>query len=266
MSNIEKTEIVGPNDCGRIARWGAVIFVLLCGLVAYGNSFSGPFIFDDVDAIQNNRQLHRLWPHFEAVTTSTTLAGRPTAAFTFAVDYRLAGLKVGVYHATNLGIHLGCAADFGIVRRTLARWGMFAGQREWVAAFAAALWAVHPLNTEAVTYLVQRTESLAAFFYLGVIYCLVRRAEGGRRLWEGLGVLACVLGMGCKEMMVTAPVMALLFDRTFWAGSFKGAMKARGGMYAGLALSWVVLGLLLAMHGRGKSVEFGGRFRPGVMR
>ena len=142
-----------------------------------------------------------------------------------------------------------------------------------IAFFASLLWAVHPLQTEAVTYVVQRAESLMGLFYLLTLYCFVRfagretaadppraasvRQGAGRGIWAVLAVLACLLGMATKEVMVSAPLVVLLYDRTFVAGSIRGAWRKRRGLYLGLAATWFVLAVLVAgTHGRGGSAGF----------
>ncbi len=85
----------------------------------------------------------------------------------------------------------------------------------------------HPLQTVSVTYLSQRAEALMGLFYLLTLYCFLRGAErtvaAAAVAWFGLSVLACLAGVGTKEVIVTAPVLALLYDRTFLAGSFAAA-------------------------------------------
>jgi tetratricopeptide (TPR) repeat protein len=155
------------------------------------------------------------------------------------------------YHAFNLAIHiLAGLALFGVVRRTLMlpilseRFGRDA----FPLAFAAALlWVLHPLNTEAVTYIVQRVESLMGMFYLLTIYCFIRSVESPTPLrWQICTVAACLLGMATKEVMATAPLLVLLFDRTFVAGNFRDAWRRRGRLYLCLAATWVPLWLLVA--------------------
>jgi len=89
-------------------------------------------------------------------------------------------------------------------------------------AFAAALWwMLHPLQTESVLCVVQRTESLMGLFYLLTLYAAIRAMEGMRPLpWQILAFVACLAGMASKEVMVTAPLIVLLYDRTFVAGTF----------------------------------------------
>jgi tetratricopeptide (TPR) repeat protein len=120
----------------------------------------------------------------------------------------------------------------------------------------ALLWIVHPLQTESVTYVVQRAESLMGLFYLLTLYCVIRGVTEGGWLW--LSVLCCLFGMATKEVMVTAPVMVLLYDRTFVSGSFREAWRLRRRLYLGLAATWLLLGwLMVGTAGRGGTAGFG---------
>ena len=127
-----------------------------------------------------------------------------------------------------------------------------------VALSAALLWVVHPLTTEAVTYIAQRAESLAALAYLLTLYGFARSAgaPGGGRRWTALSVAACWLGVGVKEIVVSAPVAVLLYDRLFVAGSWAGAWRARRGYYLALAASWIPLAFLVAGTGWDRSGTF----------
>jgi tetratricopeptide (TPR) repeat protein len=255
------TEDESSITAGDASRWMAPMLVLFCGLVAYCNSLHGPFVFDDLDSIVENKQIQHVIPAWHSATKNS-LAGRPVGLASFSLEYAIWQLDVEPYHAVNLLIHLGCGLlIFEIVRRTLTRRELcgdrFAGSATWLAAATAGIWVVHPLNTEAVTFIVQRVESLASLFYLGVIYCLIRRLDGGSWRWELAAVVSCALGMGTKEIVVTSPVMALLYDRTFAARSFAAALKKRGLLYAGLASTWILLGFMLMSNGRGDSAGFG---------
>jgi tetratricopeptide (TPR) repeat protein len=156
----------------------------------------------------------------------------------------------------NLAIHVGAALLlFGLVRRLVP--GAPGGR---VALVAALLWVLHPLQTEAVTYIVQRAESLMGFFYLLTLYAFVRGATAERPArWWLICVGACLLGMGTKEVMVSAPLLVLLLDRTRFAGSFAAAWRLRRGLYLALAATWIPLGLLVASLGgnRGGSIGIG---------
>jgi hypothetical protein len=242
-------------------------------LAAYANSLGGPFIFDDLRSIASNPTLHPLWPPGGVLhpPPGTTVSGRPLLNLSFAVDRALWGGEVPGYHAVNLLIHLLAGLIlFGLVRRTWMRTkpaegavGASARAGTCIGFATALLWTVHPLQTESVTYLAQRAESLMGLLYFATLYSLVRglSAAGRRRGtgWLALSVAACGAGMAVKEVMVTAPVLALLYDRTFAAGSFGAAVRRRALYYAALAACWLVLGGLMVQAGgnRNGSIGFG---------
>jgi tetratricopeptide (TPR) repeat protein len=243
-----------PRD--RKTTMLALVCLVLATALAYANTFGCPFIFDDRIDIVENPTIRSLWP---ITGVFTSLAGgklvlltRPVANLTFALNYAYGGLNPAGYHATNLAIHLGAAALlFGLARRTLALPGTPAvfGSRPTALALAISLvWALHPLQTESVTYLTQRYESLMGCSYLLGLYAARRSADpGGRpRAWTALAVAAAFLAMGCKEVAVSLPIAVLLYDRAFLAGSFREAWRRRRGLHAGLASSWLLLGVLRA--------------------
>jgi Tfp pilus assembly protein PilF len=128
-----------------------------------------------------------------------------------------------------------------------------------LALAIALLWTLHPLQTESVTYVVQRTESLMGLCYLLTLYAFVRGAESPRpNRWYALTIAACLAGMASKEVMVSAPLLVLLYDRTFVSGSLREAWRRRRGLYAGLAATWLVLAwLVIATGSRGGTAGFG---------
>jgi tetratricopeptide (TPR) repeat protein len=244
-------------------RWGpalAALGIVLAALAAYSNSLGGPFILDDLLAISGNpsiRHLRTAW----SPPQGSPVSGRPLLNFSLAVNYALGGSRVWGYHALNLLIHLSSALVLlGIVRRTLAkpalagRWGADA---LLLAFLVAALWTVHPLQTEAVTYISERAESLMGFFYVLTLYCFIRGMDSGTPgRWQAFSLLSCLLGVLTKEVIATAPLLVLLYDRTFCAGSFRGALRTRWRYYAGLASLWLVLAVLMAASGN-RGVGFG---------
>jgi tetratricopeptide (TPR) repeat protein len=134
------------------------------------------------------------------------------------------------------------------------------GASAWLLALAVAvLWTVHPLQTESVTYVVQRAESLMGLFYLLTLYCFIRGTESQRPgFWFACSIMACGLGMATKEVIVSAPLMVLLYDRTFIAGNFAEAWRRRWRWYAGLACTWLVAAWLVSGAGnRGGAAGFG---------
>ena len=249
------------------SRWmivAAGLSLTLVALVAYWNSFSCPFIFDGVSTTVKNPTIRSLWLAWSPPTSSGSTIGRPLVNYSFAVNYALGGLDVGGYHALSLAIHvLAGLALFGLVRRTLLLPSLadrFGPASLPLALAAALLWVVHPLATSAVTYVAQRSESMMALFYLLTLYCFVRSTQSGSPLiWNVSAVLACLAGMASKEVMVSAPLMVLLYDRTFIAGSFQEAWRRRRNFYRGLFATWLLLGYLVADAGdRGGGVASNG--------
>ena len=235
--------------------------IVLAGLVVYANSFQGVFVFDDLAAIQENPTIRSLWPLHRVlfpaphpILEGNTVQGRPLLNLTFALNYAAGGLKLWGYHAGNLAIHLLAAlALFGIVRRTLllpAHREKMENGAEWLALAVALLWAVHPLQTESVTYLAQRAESLVGLLYLLTVYLAIRGFNSARPWgWYAASAAVCALGMTAKELMATAPVLVLLYDWTFVAGSLRTGWRARRGFYAALFASWAVFAAVLVGTG-----------------
>ncbi len=259
---------------GRI--WAAGLLLALVALLTYAASLRGAWVYDDWSGIVQNPTIRHLGTAWHPpMDTGVPVAGRPLLNVSFALDYAISGLAPWSYHATNLLIHAAATLLlFGIVRRTVRpsrTEGAEAAVSRRIAtpvlvAFAIALiWAVHPLGTEAVAYTVQRAESLMGLFYLLTVYAFIRGAQaglaevggGGAHGWYALSVVACGCGMATKEVMVSAPLIVALYDRTFVAGTFTAAWRKRRAYYLSLAATWVVLATLVASAGtRGGTAGF----------
>jgi tetratricopeptide (TPR) repeat protein len=228
--------------------WLAPLGLLLAGLIAYANSFQSPFLFDDRPSILENLRLYRLWPPGPLFVGSS----RPLVELTLALNYAAGRFTPWGYHAVNLAIHLAATlAFYGVCRRTLLTEPLrqrFASAAQPLAVTIALLWMLHPLQTESVTYLTQRAEALMGCFALLTVYATCRAATASvhPRRWTILAVAACALGMLSKPVMVTVPLLVLAYDRTFLAGSVRGALRQRGTLYLGLAATWGLLGLVVA--------------------
>lgn len=234
---------------------GPILLAVAIALV-YGRATNAPFIFDDSESVQKNSSIIRLWPlvgdsqHPGPLNPIGDLpvSGRPLANLSLALNFYFGQLQPSGYHIVNLILHwLNAVLLAAILARTM-RLDYYAGAFNAVAqslALAVALiWAVHPLQTEAVEYVTQRTELLMGFFYLLTLYCSMRYwsaiTSTGQKLWLACAVLACLAGVACKEVMATAPVAILLFERTFIAGSFRSALRRSWPLYVGLILSWIL--------------------------
>ncbi|MQA30128.1 MAG: hypothetical protein GEU82_09855, partial [Luteitalea sp.] len=246
----------------------AAVIALAC-LISYSNGLAGPFIYDDELSIVENRHIRALGNVRDVLSAEqdSPTAGRPLVNLSFAINYATSGLDVRAYHTTNLIIHLLCAlAVFGVIRRTLELpqlEGRLAARPEHLACAAALLWAVHPLNSEVVEYVTQRTESMMALFYLTTLYASVRAfGHRGRAGWQAAAVAACALGMACKESMATAPAVVLLYDRVYVFGSFKDAFLKRWRFYLALSSTWLLLAALMSSNPRGESAGFTSGVHP----
>ena len=244
----------------QIAWW----LIALASIVAvtYANSLNGPFFLDDVVTVVDNPSVHD-WSHLRDVmigTDETPLTGRPLVALSFVVNYVTGGSDVRGYHLWNIAGHLLVALLlFGVVRGIL---GLPRLKGRWTSAAAptafcvALLWAVHPLNTEAVDYVTQRTEVMMGLFYLATLYASVRAVEETGWRWTSAAIICCAAGMACKESMVTAPLAVLLVDRLFVFESMRKAVEARWRLYVGLAATWAFLAVLHAPSPNIRSAGF----------
>jgi Flp pilus assembly protein TadD len=244
-------DAAGPPVPERIGpSWLAIALIFIAGAAAYANGFSSPFIFDDELAIERNPELHQ-WPDVRRILRSappeSPLAGRPLVSLTFALNSAVTGTGIRGFRVVNLAIHVACAVlMFGIVRRTVGLTRL-AGSATTIALAGSLLWVVHPLASETVNYLTQRTESTMAFFALATLYASVRaHSSPRRRWWLAAAGAACALGMACKETMVVVPVLVALYDRVFIFPSLRAAARARAGFYALLAGAWLVLAALMS--------------------
>jgi tetratricopeptide (TPR) repeat protein len=260
-----RSDAVGAQPSARSPAgpaW-ALLAIAVAVTLAYSTSFWHPFIFDDFGAIARNSTIRDLRsPRLVmAPPSESPVAGRPLVNLSFAINYAIGGLDVRGYHIGNLALHVLCAfLVFGLVRRTL-EWpaqSAAVGRRSWGVALAVALlWAVHPLVSEVVDYLTERTESMMALCYLATLYASLRALDATRRgRWQAAAVVACAFGMACKESMVTAPLMVALYDRIFVFDSMSKAWRNRWRLYAALAATWIILAILMASSPRTSSGGF----------
>ncbi len=257
----------GPGGHARVTsvrkRWAAWAILVIAVCAAYANSLHGPFIFDDDPSIAQNQSIRKLeLPSvLAAPPEAVTVAGRPVVNLSLAVNYALGGLAVEGYHVVNLALHvLTALVLFALARRTFETVaGPLGSAATGLALTVALLWACHPLQTESVTYIVQRAEVIVGLLYLLTLYCFLRGAASPNgRTWYAGAVAACALGMASKEVMVSAPLMAVLYDRTFVAGSFRQSLRRRWRLWLALAATWLLLPVLYHASGhRGGSAGFG---------
>jgi tetratricopeptide (TPR) repeat protein len=223
------------------------MILTLAASLAYSNCLNAPFIFDDISSIETSPAIRSLWPLSQVVANSN----RPILNLTLAVNYAVGGLDVRGYHLVNVVVHLLAGLTlFALVRQTLRLRGIasrFQESADLIAFSVSLIWLVHPLQTQAVTYIVQRGESLMGLFFLLVLYCTVRGALSPKpNGWYLSAVLCSWLGMGTKEVMIVAPLVMLVYDRTFLSDSWKTAFQQRWPVYLMGALAQVALLVLIS--------------------
>jgi tetratricopeptide (TPR) repeat protein len=210
----------------------ALALAALCavGGAAYANTFGVPFVLDDWNNILDNPFIRWTQIDLESVrfTVSNAPLARPVAYLTFALNHWFGGYEVAGYHAVNLAIHLVNAfLVYALAKLTLGRLPLLSAQASpppapaavpWLALAAALVFVAHPIQTQSVTYVVQRMNLLCAFFYLSALCAFVRArlsASRSRAAWFALALLSGALALGSKENAATLPLAAWLYDWFF---------------------------------------------------
>jgi len=222
-------------------KWLLPLLLVLICTVAYSNSFYGVFLLDDYSAIVNNMEVRHVLPFMVQWRCVTDLS--------FKLTYAVGQLNPAYYHAGNLLFHLLAGlALYGLVRRTLLQplfGNKYGRSAAWLAFFSSAIWLVHPLQTESVTYICQRYESMMGLFFFLSLYCFVIGSMSERkRLWYDLSIASCLIGMGTKEIMAAAPFVILAYDYIFLSRSEAGPVTRRWRVHLALFLT---IGALVAL-------------------
>ncbi|UFS71039.1 tetratricopeptide repeat protein [Geomonas sp. RF6] len=203
-----------------------IALILLVGVAAYCMTFDVPFVFDDESSIVHNDVIRNLWTFLSGEGYGYS-PRRFLGYLTIAVNYWAGGLQVAGYHVVNLVIHLACAILVYFLGKSTFRTPRMAdtslSERAGpVSLFAALLFVAHPVQTQAVTYVIQRLASLATFFYLLSLLLYVvaslreRKGAAGRApLYLG-SLLAAVLAMKTKEIAFTLPFAIVLYEILFF--------------------------------------------------
>jgi protein O-mannosyl-transferase len=242
------------QKCGGVAGggansgswWNTVAIAALAAiaLAAYSYSFNGVFLFDDVTNIVESPP-HLATPWWVYLETFYIAGMRNLVSLSLIANYAAAGFQTWGYHAFNLAVHLiSGLALFGFMRRTLLTPRLRAHLKDVstpVAFGVAALFLVHPLQTESVTYIIQRAQSMMGMFQFLAMYCVVRGFESPRKYaWHFAALLCCVFGLDVKPHLIAMPILILLYDRTFFSSSLRAALWRSKLLYAGLLWVWVI--------------------------
>lgn len=267
-----------PRRRLRILAFATATGLLVAVVVAvYLPSLGAPFIYDDTPAILENESIRRLHPLRGTAERpgplrppiGSPLAARPLVNASFAVNYHFGRFDPTGYRAVHLVAHTLAAVLLWRLLATVLRLPHFRGRysrvAEPVAWASAVLWAVHPVNSETVVYLTQRTELLVGLAAFTVWYASLRywAADGSRfrrGWWVVAAATASLAGMLSKEVMVPAVALIPAFDVLLRARSPRRAFAESWPLYASLAISAVPL---VWIYARGVQTP-GGGFDLGV--
>ncbi|MBI5593861.1 MAG: tetratricopeptide repeat protein [Deltaproteobacteria bacterium] len=211
------------------------MLILFVCILPYSNSFDSAWHLDDFPNIVINPSVHISDISFDSLTraaglfqthasSDTSLPFRPVAYFSFALNWYAGTDHVLGYHMVNVGIHILCAWMLYILVQSLFQTpnllGRFEGDKKNIALLSAVLWAIHPIQIQAVTYIVQRMTLLATLFYLSGLLCYIQARNHSERpqrlgLFSGC-FLSLVLAMGSKENAVIFPLSLALIEIVFF--------------------------------------------------
>ena len=220
----------------------AAFFVVLLTIWAYKPALDAPFVFDDIPNIVNSPALHWTeysWENVTSLADSSRLQTRPIANFSFALNHLFGGLEPNGFHVANVLIHLLTGAALvclcviyarhaGPANKLLAsNWHLVA-----LSLLPVGLFLLHPLNTQAVTYVVQRMTSLAALFTL-LAFASYLAARYGRtvrsRWWYVAAFIFWMLGIGSKENAILLLPAILLYEICFFRGQWRQKIEQATG-------------------------------------
>ncbi len=220
---MESAEPLSATGKPASARLGHIALIALAAVLAYSNTFHAPLIADDAGYITGDPAINSWGGFIDAATGRLKLTGnlamhfqdRIVAFATFTLNHALGGVAPAGYHVLNLAVHIAAAL-------TLYWLGLMLIKDRGAALLSALLFAVHPIQTEAVTYISQRFASMAALFYLLALALYVRsRLEPGRgrslRLYA-LSLVCVLLAARSKETAFTLPAAMVLIDACFLGG------------------------------------------------
>src|SRR3954447_24072641 len=160
----------------RDTTWLSAVLIVAAIAGAFGSALRTPFQYDDLSTVVENvsiRDLSAIGTVLSPVADVSPTAGRPVLNVSFAVDYAIAGLDVLAYHATNGALHVLCALLlYAVVRSTLRlpAAASLGRHRDVIAVLVAAIWAVHPLQSGAVTYISGRSDVLVGLWFMATLY------------------------------------------------------------------------------------------------
>jgi hypothetical protein len=222
----------------------AAIAVII--LIAYSNTFTSSFHFDDDAAISENAGIKRI--------TIENIVGqfrtnRPIVNLSLMLNYALGGVNVVGWHIFNVSFHIANSCFvylFFLWTFNLPSLRSAYGPRaSRMALFGALLFAAHPIQTESVTYIISRTELLATFFYLASFLLFIRGSQANRFGYYIGAFFTSLLAMASKEWAATLPAVLLVYDYFFIANGSLNTLQKRWKVYLLMFVPWLMAAYVL---------------------
>ncbi len=257
---VNQNDILTRIFSSRHFNWAAFGLIAAMILIAYSNTFTASFHFDDDAAISENHVIKQATPEN---ILQIIRGGRPVVYLSIMLNYQLSGLNPVGWHIFNILVHV--ITSFFVylfILWTLSLPSLrnsYGDKARRMALFGALLFGVHPIQTESVTYIISRSELLAACFYLAAFLVLLKGANSKKPVTTSIFMLlSSLLAMNSKEWAVTLPALLLLFDFLFLADGKIQRVFSRWYLYVCAALPWPILLNKLNLFGStgGASVGF----------
>lgn len=248
-------------------RWLHCLIIAIIGALSYSGTLNSPFLFDDVPNIVDNPAVKDLsyytnpkkadelgdYDSFKNRVAGKDVFGRRIVGYlTFAINYKVHGLDARGYHAANLIIHIINALLVYALASLLLRvsGGISRELGDFLPLFSALVFISHPVQTQAVTYIVQRFASLAAMFYLSAVILYMKFRSSGKILFYLLAIAASFLAIKTKETAFTIPVVLACTELFFF--------RANGRQRLLFLSPFALLSIVFAANAFGSSAAFQG--------
>jgi protein O-mannosyl-transferase len=270
----EARTISSGNEHSRISKKNEIRLLMLLMLIVvsiYSNTLHVPFLFDDGDNILSSshiRMKELSLDNLLATAKKGHLKNRPVANISFALNYYWNGDHVPGYHLVNILVHVISGIFLYLFIRITGRvYPHPAFAHRAIPFFAAAIWLVHPVQTQSVTYIVQRMNSMAAMFYMTAMFfyakarLLMLERQDYRKFGElnrisvkcnySVQVYLCffgsliagILAFGTKEIAATLPLFLFLYEWFFFQDMRISWLKQNFFRFSGI----LVIALLVAL-------------------
>ena len=250
-------------------QWLYLLALVVVGALIYANTLQSPFIFDDDLIIIDNPAIRMQKLRWSDIQHAVSGKGgnRPLSNLTFALNYYFGQYNPSGYHIVNMAVHIITGLLLYIFLKTTLKicrrqnWQTFPLDRlaiDTISGLTALLWLTSPVQTQSVTYIVQRTNSMAAMFFVLALLCYVKgrmahrkvhrisvtqNADGNKGtarrhyyVWYAAGAIAAMLAWGSKENSAVLPFFIWLYEWYFFQDLSKQWLKKQLPIVAGILL------------------------------